>query len=260
MPWVQIGDTDLFYQERGSGQPLVFIHGNSSCSDAWFQQFEAFGDRYRVIAYDSVNHGRSSNSPRGEEEPDRADELQGFIETLTLERPVLAGTSMGGDTVQRWAARHPSDAAALIVSASGIAAPGTPAPDAGPLDPAVLMLEPGWLLSADLGARDPRLLDRYARIRSTAVRLEALRHPRPRERTMADRATLAERVQRITSPMLIVAGSADRSLPNCQRLHQLLPHSELRIVDGAPHEVYYEYAAAYNALVGEFLGRVLTPN
>lgn len=82
MPWVEVHGTDIYYQDEGQGQPLVFLHGNSSCGEAWFQQVAAFRDRFRVIAYDSVNHGHSSNSPRDEEEPDRADELQGFLEAL----------------------------------------------------------------------------------------------------------------------------------------------------------------------------------
>ena len=64
MPWIELENSDIYYHEEGSGQPLVLLHGNSSCCEAWFQQFAHFRDRYRVIAYDSINHGHSSNSPR----------------------------------------------------------------------------------------------------------------------------------------------------------------------------------------------------
>lgn len=124
MPWVDVGGTDLYYIEEGRGQPLVFLHGMSSCAEAWFQQFAFFRGRYRVIAYDSVNHGHSTNSPRGQEEPDRADELQGFLEALGIERPVLIGNSMGGNTILRWAVRHPDRAAALVVAGMGILTEG----------------------------------------------------------------------------------------------------------------------------------------
>src|SRR6478672_3105639 len=123
MPWIEIGATDIYYQEEGSGQPLVFLHGNSSCGEAWFQQFAAFRDRFRVTAYDSVNHGHSSNSPRDEPEPDRADELELFLAALGLERPIIAGNSMGALTLIRWAARHPGDALALVPSGAGLAPP-----------------------------------------------------------------------------------------------------------------------------------------
>jgi pimeloyl-ACP methyl ester carboxylesterase len=247
MPWVEVGGTDIYYQEEGQGQPLVFLHGNSSCGEAWFQQFAAFRDRFRVIAYDSVNHGHSSNSPRDEEEPDRADELQGFLAALNIERPVLAGNSMGGDTILRWASHHPEAAAALIPSGMGLMdasfAPLSPEPPG----PDVLFLPVGDSFTEEFKAREPRMFERYLRIRSTATRLEALRHPRPRSKTLAERATLGGRIGAVRSPMLIVVGSLDRLRPACDRLHVAVPHSELVVIDGAPHNVYYEAATRYNA-------------
>jgi len=120
MGWIEVLGNDLYVTEAGSGPPLVFLHGMSSCGEAWWQQFDDFSARYRVIAYDSVNHGHSSNSPRGEPETDRTDELEGVLAALEVESPILAGNSMGGATILRWAARHPGGAKALIVSGMGI--------------------------------------------------------------------------------------------------------------------------------------------
>src|SRR2546427_9515294 len=123
MSWVQVGESDIHYIETGSGQPVVFLHGFGSCGEAWFQQFDSFSDRFRVIAYDSVNHGRSTNSPRDGQEPDRADELEGFLASLGSERPILAGNSMGALAILRWATRHPDDAVALIPSGMAVTPP-----------------------------------------------------------------------------------------------------------------------------------------
>jgi pimeloyl-ACP methyl ester carboxylesterase len=257
MPWIEVNGTDIYYQEDGEGQPLVFLHGNSSCGEAWFQQFAAFRDRFRVIAYDSVNHGHSSNSPRGEEEPDRADELQGFLEAMRIEQPVLAGNSMGGNTIIRWAVRHPDAAVALIPSGSGVADAPVAPPEQPPLDPDVLLLPIGDSLTDAFKHQQPRMYERYLRIRSTATRIEALRHPRPRSRQWADRNTLAERVGAIRSPLRVVVGGLDRARPAAERLHQLVPGSEYVVIEGAPHNVYYETASQYNAAVADFLGRTL---
>ena len=123
MPWIDVNGNDIYYTEAGSGQPIVFLHGFSSCGEAWFQQFAFFGDTYRVIAYDSINHGHSANSPRDEEEPDRVDELEGFLTAMSIESPMLIGNSMGAATLLRWATRHPDDAAALVASGMGVMAP-----------------------------------------------------------------------------------------------------------------------------------------
>lgn len=256
MPWVEVGGTDIYYQEEGSGQPLVLLHGMSSCGEAWFQQFEHFRGRYRVIAYDSVNHGHSSNSPRDEDEPDRADELEGFLAALGIERPILAGNSMGANTLLRWAARHPGDALALIPSGMGVAPEGqaiTPAA-ATPLDNETLFLPTGDALTEGFKKSQPRMYERYLRIRSTATRLEALRHPRKwAPRTWDERSNLAAGVAAITSPMQIVVGSLDRLVPWCNRLHELVPNSRYKVIEGAPHNVYYEAADEYNATVDAFL-------
>ena len=269
MPWIEVGSTDIYYTEEGSGRPLVLLHGMSSCGEAWFQQLEAFRDRFRVIAYDSVNHGHSSNSPRDAEEPDRADELEGFLAALGIERPVLAGNSMGANTLLRWAARHPAGAAALIPSGSGVgdgssAAParaGAPAGAGGArraLDMETLLLPIGDALTDGFKRDRPRMYERYLRIRSTATRIEALRHPRtPAGAALADRGTLHERVGAITAPMLVVVGSLDRALPRAENLHKRVPGSEYAVIEAAPHNVYYEAAAAYNEVVGDFLARVL---
>lgn len=257
MPWVEVHGNDIYYQEDGdrSAPPLLFLHGNSSCGEAWWQQFEAFLDRFHVFAYDSVNHGHSSNSPRDEDEPDRADELEGFLAALEIERPVIAGNSMGGNTLIRWATRHPSEARGLIPSGSGVRPPGQGMPAArDPLDPDTLFLPIGDSLTDGFKAAHPRMHERYLRIRSTATRLEAMRHPRrPSARTIEEREALGERVGGIESPMLVVVGSLDRAEPAARRLHELVEHSSLTVIDGAPHNVYYEAAEPYNAAVGAFL-------
>jgi pimeloyl-ACP methyl ester carboxylesterase len=255
MPWAQVGPSDIYYQEAGDGQPLVLLHGMSSCAEAWFQQFEAFSPFFRVVAYDSVNHGHSANSPRDQPEPDRADELEGFLQVLGLTRPIIAGNSMGALTALRWAVRHPDDAAALVPSGMGIGPfpAGTARSRTEPLDEHTLFLPVGGALTEGLRTRDPLLYERYLRIRSTATRLEALRHPRTRSMVRPGREDLDEAVATIRSPMLVVAGELDWLAPNARALAAAVPGAKLRLVKDSPHNVYYETAAEYNQAVAEFL-------
>jgi pimeloyl-ACP methyl ester carboxylesterase len=258
MAWLQVGPTDIYYQVDGGedAQPFVFLHGNSSCSDAWYHQFERFRDRYRVIAYDSVNHGRSSNSPRDQVEPAREDELQGFLAALGIRQPILAGNSMGAGTIIRWAAAHPSEAKALIPSGNGVgdnAGAGIVPPQAPPLDKETLFLPIGDSFTEAWKQSHAVEYERYLRMRSTATRIEALRHPR--QRAAYAGPNLQERVKGITSPMLVVVGGLDRLVGVAKNLSTLVPGAEYVEIDGAPHNVYYEAREAYNAAVDDFLRR-----
>jgi pimeloyl-ACP methyl ester carboxylesterase len=98
------------------------------------------------------------------------------------------------------------------------------------------------------------MLERYYRIRSTATRIEALRHHRrPSAKTVEERATLIDWVTAIRSTMQIITGELDTALEAARRLHELLPSSRLHVIPGGPHNAYWEMPEAWNAVAGEFL-------
>src|SRR5690606_9611511 len=237
MPWVNINGYDIRYVEQGSGQPIVFLHGNSSCSVAWERQFEEFSKDFRCVAYDSVNHGMSANSPRDEDEPDRADELEGFLAALGIERPILVGNSMGGNTALRYGVRHPDAALALVISGAGVRSGQDAVPAAPkPMDPERLYIPFGASFTPQFQEQQPDQYERYFRIRSTATRIEPLRHPRrPSAATAEERTALVDRVQQITSPMLIVTGDLDTALEAAQALRDARPDAGYVQMPGAPH-------------------------
>jgi pimeloyl-ACP methyl ester carboxylesterase len=262
MGFVRVGGTDIHYVEAGGGQPLLFLHGFGSCAEAWYQQFEAFSGRCRVIAYDSVNHGHSTPSAPGEPEPDRADELDGVLDALGIDRPIVAGNSMGALTTLRWATRHPDRAVGLIPSGMGVQPPAAEQSEAesarrarmfAPIADDVLFIPAEGGFTPEFPTANPAAYDRYVRLRSTATRIEASR--RPRQPTMVDpaRDELAGRVGKIASPMQIVVGERDWLRPAAAHLHELVPSARFAEIPGAPHNVYYETAAQYNAVVSDFL-------
>ncbi len=174
---------------------------------------------------------------------------------LEIERPILAGNSMDGATILRWAARHPADATALVVSGMGVAEPGAPAfRTIKPLDTDTLFLPIGESLTQRLRDERPRMYERYLRIRSTATRLEYMRHPRSRNsRTIEETNNIAETIISVSSPMLVIVGALDPLVPNAQRLHGLVEHSSYAEIPDSPHNVYYETAREWNEVVSGFL-------
>jgi pimeloyl-ACP methyl ester carboxylesterase len=260
MSFVRILGTDVHYQERGDGPPMLFLHGSGSCAEAWYQQFDAFSDHYRVIAYDSVNHGHSSNSPVDGAEPDRADELEGFLNALGIERPVIAGNSMGAMTLLRWAVRNPDRARALIPSGMGVTPvdAGTPArrPETEPAGEDALFLPAQGGFTRGFPAAHPDEYDRYIRLRSTATRIEATRRPRRGTAENPGRGELADLVGTIRSPMQIIVGEHDWLAEAGSHLHERVEGSRFATVPGAPHNVYYETPTAFNDVAATFLADI----
>ncbi|HZU72405.1 MAG TPA: alpha/beta hydrolase [Acidimicrobiales bacterium] len=264
MGFVEVNGIDIHYVAEGEGPPLVFLHGFGSCAEAWYQQFAVFGARFRCIAYDSVNHGHSANSPAGQPEPDRADELEGFLAALGIESPIVAGNSMGALTLLRWATRHPDRARALVPSGMGVmsaqAEGAMPAATRRALTEAVgddvlfLPGEGGFTESFPLSR--PLQYQRYIRLRSTATRLEASRRPRRVSFANPGRDELAGLVASISSPMQVIVGEKDWLAEAARQLHALVPGSHLEVIPGAPHNVYYETAEQYNSVLARFLADV----
>lgn len=257
MPFIEVGDHDIHYVEAGSGPAVVCLHGRGSCGQAWYQQAAALSDRYRVIAYDSVNHGHSTNSPRGEPEPDRADELEGVLAALRVGRPILMGNSMGALTLLRWAVRHPDGAAALVASGMGVADGGTPPAEEAPVGDDVLFMASERAFTPAFREGGRRRYERYVRLRSTATRLEASRHPRTASYASPSRAELADAVAGIRAPLQVVVGDLDWLLEPARTLHDRVEGSRLAVLPGLPHNAYFEAPQAWLGVVEAFLDEVV---
>jgi non-heme chloroperoxidase len=100
-------DTQIYFKNWGSGQPVVFSHGWPLSSDSWESQMLFLAENgFRVVAHDRRGHGRSSQTWHGNEMNTYADDLATVIETLDLRNAVLVGFSTGGGEVARYIGRH----------------------------------------------------------------------------------------------------------------------------------------------------------
>ncbi|MEH2010044.1 alpha/beta fold hydrolase [Nostoc sp.] len=100
-------DTQIYYKDWGTGQPVVFSHGWPLNAHAWDEQLVFLADNgYRAIAHDRRGHGRSSQPWNGNEMDRYADDLAALIETLDLKDVVLVGHSTGGGEITRYIGRH----------------------------------------------------------------------------------------------------------------------------------------------------------
>src|SRR6266446_2857634 len=121
MPYIKTRDnSEIYYKDWGTGQPIVFSHGWPLTADDWDAQMMFFlGHGYRVIALDRRGHGRSTQTGDGHDMDHYADDLAALTAHLDLKNAVHVGHSTGGGEVTRYIARHGKSrvAKAVLISA-----------------------------------------------------------------------------------------------------------------------------------------------
>lgn len=121
MPTIKMRDnTEIYYKDWGSGQPVVFSHGWPLDADAWEDQMSFLASKgYRCIAHDRRGNGRSSQPWTGNDLDTYADDLAALVDALDLRQAIHVGHSTGGGEVARYIGRHGTKrvAAAVLVSA-----------------------------------------------------------------------------------------------------------------------------------------------
>src|SRR6202795_2825583 len=122
MPTIKTRDnTEIYYKDWGTGQPVVFSHGWPLTADAWEDQMLFLASRgYRCIAHDRRGHGRSSQPWNGNDMNTYADDVAALVDALDLKNAVHVGHSTGGGGVARYIGRHGTKRVAKAVLVDGI--------------------------------------------------------------------------------------------------------------------------------------------
>jgi non-heme chloroperoxidase len=113
--------TQIYYNDWGTGQPIVFSHGWPLSADAFEDQMFFLSQRgYRCIAHDRRGHGRSSQPWTGNDMDTYADDLAELVAKLNLKDAIHVGHSTGGGEVARYIARHGTKRVAKAVLISSV--------------------------------------------------------------------------------------------------------------------------------------------
>src|SRR5450432_967252 len=114
---MKTGDGRFGYEAAGdaSKPPLVFLHGIGGAARAWRGQLDAFGDRYRAIAWDMPGYGGSAPL-QSVSIPALANELKDFLASVGAAKPVIVGHSIGGMIVQQLLTHDPIIAESVVLA------------------------------------------------------------------------------------------------------------------------------------------------
>src|SRR5262249_3659530 len=116
MSTAKVGGIDLYYEEQGSGYPLLLIMGLAADSQAWLFQVPDLAPHYRTLTLDHRRVGRRRKPAGPCSIPGMADGAVGLVDTLKIERAHVVGVSMGGMIAQELVLRHPSRVKGLVLA------------------------------------------------------------------------------------------------------------------------------------------------
>jgi non-heme chloroperoxidase len=275
MPYLKVGQEntgsiELYYEDHGSGPPVVLIHGYPLSGRAWEKQVPMLlDDGRRAITYDRRGFGRSSQTAVGYDYDTLAADLHVLMESLDLRDVVLVGHSMGTGEVTRYLGRYGSARVAKGVLISPIPPFLLQAADNPEGVPASVF--DGFMQSArqDSAAWMKSFLDTFFNIdkfRGTRVSdqyYQACWNIAVSASPIAAVACIPTwetdfraDLPKIDVPMLVIQGDDDRVLPfpkTGQRLPALLKDAQLVTIDQGPHAIAWTHADQVNAALLKFI-------
>ncbi len=128
--FVKIDENKIRYLETGSGGPLVLVHGLGASAERWKYVIPLFEKRYQVIVPDLIGFGYS-DKPMVDYTPEFFSDFLGkFLQEIKIERPMMIGSSLGGQVAVEYASNNDSIKKLILTSPSGMTKTPTPALDA----------------------------------------------------------------------------------------------------------------------------------
>ena len=280
MPYLTVGkensgDIELYYEDHGSGQPVVLIHGYPLSGASWEKQVPVLLDAgYRVITYDRRGFGKSSQPTTGYNYDTFAEDLHALLSQLKLRDVVLAGFSMGGGEVARYLGKYGSKGVSKAVIIAGV--------------PPYLLKTADNLEGVDGsvfdGIRKAVAADRYAFFTGffqNFYNTDVFLGKRVSEQVVqaswniaagaSATASLAcvptwhedfrDDLKRIDVPTLVMQGDGDRILPIAAtglRAAKLIKGARLLVVKDGPHCITWTHADEVNSGLLSFLGEKIS--
>jgi non-heme chloroperoxidase len=277
MPYITVGkensgDIQLYYEDHGSGKPVVLIHGYPLSGASWEKQVAALlPEGHRVITYDRRGFGKSSQPSTGYNYDTFAEDLRKLLTHLNLNEVALAGFSMGGGEVARYIGKYGSKGVSKAIFISSVPPFLLKTADNPDGVDASVFEEIQKAVAADRYAFFTEFFKNFYNtdvFMGKRISPEAVQASWNVAASASATASLAcvptwhedfrANLARVDIPTLVIHGDADRIVPiNAagQKTAKLIKGARLVTIKDGPHAVTWTHADEVNAELVNFLGK-----
>lgn len=256
-----VNGTEIHYEVHGTQGPwLTFSHSLACSSAMWTPQIAEFSKRHRVLAFDTRGHGRS-DAPEGAYTLEQlADDLDGLLKHLGIEKTHFCGLSMGGMIGQTYALKHPGVFQSLTLADTTSRYPAEGAAlwsdrintaRTQGMQPLVEPTLARWFTEAFRKERADIVKTIGAQIAATPVAgyagcCEAI-----------PKINVTARLKEIACPILVIVGEQDMGTPlaMAREIHENAPGSQLVVLSPAAHLSNLEQPEAFSRALADFLAK-----
>jgi len=261
----------LYYEETGSGTPVIFVHEFAGDHRAWEPQMRHFGQRYRTITYAARGYPPSDVPPAvsSYSQTRAADDIASVLDHLGIAKAHIVGLSMGGFAVLHFGFRHAARALSLCVAGCGYGAePGQREKFHAEADAIAAFLDANGIEAfaakyaygptrVQFENKDPRGFAEFRQQLSKHSALGARNTQLGVQRERPSLYELVEEMKAITVPTLVLTGDEDwPCLQPALLMKQTIPTAALSVMPNCGHTINIEDPDQFNRIVGDFIVQV----
>ena len=259
MPYAESDGVKIYWEEHGSGPPLLLIMGLGYTLDMWNRALPALAERYRTIVFDNRGVGRSDVPPGPYSIRAMAADASSVMDAAGIDKAHVFGVSMGGMIAQEFALQYPERVRSLVLGCTACGGPKAVAAAPGVFQ--TLMARATMTPEEAIRAMIPFIYDEATPRERIEEDLEI------RRRTLASVEGYTGQVQaiigwqsynrlsQITAPTLVIHGESDKLVPpeNGRLIAETIPGAELVMLPKASHIFVTDQAEASIEAVLSFL-------
>lgn len=226
-----VNGVNIYYEEYGTGEPLLLLHGNSQSIEAFKMQIPEFSKHYRVIAVDTRGHGKSGDDGKKYSYDLFAEDMAALLKHLKISKTNIVGWSDGGNTGLTLAMKHRDKVAKLAVMGANIFIDSSVVED--------------WVFK-ELNQQLKDLQHDTTQLSKNRIRLINLLLTEPKL-SFSD-------LKKITCPVLVIAGEKDVIKEGHTRgIAKNITKGKLVIAPNETHDFPYKNPHSFNQLILHFL-------